>query len=173
MNDYSKEFLARRHELMALIYGLVRDWHVAEDLFQEVWVRLANARQRGMVIEDQARWCRKVAKNLVVDHWRRQRDARVIADSALLEFAEFAAQAFEESPTTLSHARLEALNECVLGLSERSRRLLVLRYEEQRSLGDVAAATGQSLAAVVKALYRLRQALARCVRHKLCLEERR
>ncbi|HYG33146.1 MAG TPA: sigma-70 family RNA polymerase sigma factor [Clostridia bacterium] len=170
MNDFSKEFLGKRHELMAFIFGLVRDWHVAEDIFQEVWVRLAATRERGTAIEDQAQWCRKVAKNLVVDHWRRQRDARVVADSTLLEFADFVELAFEENPSTLTPDRLQALNDCVSVLPEKSRRLLSLRYEEDMSLAGVAETVGQSPAAVIKALLRLRQTLALCVQRKLRLE---
>ena len=47
----SSEFLAGRHELMAFVYGLVRDPQAAEDIFQEVWIRLAEAAEQETVAD--------------------------------------------------------------------------------------------------------------------------
>jgi DNA-directed RNA polymerase specialized sigma24 family protein len=49
--------------------------------------------------------------------------------------------------------------------------MLVLKYEQGLPLKDIAAKAGQSCDAVIKALVRLRQALAVCVEKKLKLGE--
>jgi DNA-directed RNA polymerase specialized sigma24 family protein len=56
-------------------------------------------------------------------------------------------------------------------LPEKSRQLLVLKYEQELSITGIALQVSQSTAAVVKALLRLRQALAVCVEKKLKLQE--
>jgi len=169
--NITSEFLAGRQQLMAFIYGLVRDPQVAEDIFQETWLKLANAMQQGTQIVSQPKWCRTVAKNLVLQHWRQQRNAKVVADSSLLEFLDFVEVAFEENPWQTTSDRQQALNDCVAALPPKSRRLIQLKYSDGYSLEKIAHAVEQSTAAVIKALVRLRQALSICVEKKLKLSE--
>jgi RNA polymerase sigma-70 factor, ECF subfamily len=165
------EFLANRQQLMSFIYGLVRNPQIAEDIFQETWLKLANSTRQGTVIERPAQWCRKVAKNLVLQHWRQQANSKVVVDSSLLEFLDYVELAFDENPADRVAERQQALNSCLEALPEKSRRLLTLKYEECYSLERIAQAVEQSTAAVIKALLRLRQALAACVQKKLKLSE--
>src|SRR5258706_4963245 len=135
--EITTEFLAGRQQLMSFIYGLVRDPQIAEDIFQETWLKLANSLQQGNVIEHQGKWCRKVAKNLVLQHWRQQRNAKVVADSSLLEFLDFVDLAFEETAVQQPSDRQQALNDCVAVLPPRSRRLLTLKYDDGYSLEKI------------------------------------
>jgi RNA polymerase sigma-70 factor (ECF subfamily) len=169
--EITTEFLGSRQQLMSFIYGLIRDPQRAEDIFQETWLKLANALQQGVLIEQQAKWCRKVAKNLVLQHWRQQRNSKVIADSSLLEFLDFVELAYDENPVEKVTERQQALNDCVAVLPPKSKRLLVLKYDEDLSLEKIAQTVEQSTAAVIKALLRLRQALLICVEKKLKLGE--
>ena len=171
--ELATEFLANRHVLMSFISGLVRDVHEAEDIFQEVWIRLANTSEKGLVIENQLKWCRGVAKNLILHYWRDHRTAKVIADSELLAFLNYAELAYEEKEITPENwnDRQQALHDCVHGLPEKSRQLLRLKYDEQCSIAEICARLGRSSAAIVKALLRLRAALAVCVEKKLRLQQ--
>jgi len=164
------EFIRDRRPLEGFVYGLLRDAAAAEDLLQEVWVRLAAEVEKGTHLENQAAWCRGVARNLALRHWEKQRTTKVVADSALLEsFLSRAEEAFTEGEAAPEAwaARQEALNECVAALPERSRRLLDLKYTVRAPLEDIATALGQSLAAVKKALFRLRGGLLECVERRL------
>jgi RNA polymerase sigma-70 factor (ECF subfamily) len=173
VEQIAAQFLVERHSLLGFIHGLVRDPHATEDIFQEVWLRLAAETERGTVIADQGRWCRGVARNLVLHYWRDQRNAKVEANSPLLEFLDRMEQAFNEeiTPSDALAERQHALNDCLMRLPENSRLLLALRYEKGCPLHEVAAHTRQSTNAVVKALYRLRRALAECVEKRLKLQE--
>src|SRR5437773_4911043 len=124
------EFLANRQQLLSFIYGLVRQPQIAEDIFQETWLKLANSMQQGTVIERPAPWCRKVAKNLVLEHWRRQANSKVVVDSALVEFVDYVELAFNENPEDKTSERQQALNSCVEALPAKSKQLLALKYEE-------------------------------------------
>ncbi len=165
------EFIHDRHRLGAFVGGLLRDAHAAEDVIQEVWVRLAAEIEKGTVIENQPAWCRGVARNLILKHWRTQQTAKVVADSEVMEaFLAQVEQAFSESDTDEADVwqrRQQALDDCVAALPEKSRRMLSLRYEARKSVEEVAKATGQTFDGVTKALYRLRQALTDCVERKL------
>ena len=83
------EFIRDRHLLGAFLDGLLRDVHVAEDVLQEVWLRLSAEVEQGTHIENQPAWCRGVARNLIRQHWEKQQTARVVAGSeALAAFME-------------------------------------------------------------------------------------
>lgn len=165
------EFIQDRHRLGAFVGGLLRDAHAAEDVIQEVWVRLAAEVEKGTVIENQPAWCRGVARNLILKHWRTQQTAKVVADSVVMEaFLAQVETAFSEADENADdewQRRQQALDDCVAALPEKSRRMLSLRYEARKSIEEVARTTGQSFDAVTKSLYRLRQALTDCVERKL------
>lgn len=165
------EFIHDRHRLGAFVGGLLRDAHAAEDVIQEVWVRLAAAVEKGTLIENQPAWCRGVAKNLMLKHWRLRQTAKVVANSEVMEaFLAQVDMAFSEADENADdewRRRQQALDDCVAALPEKSRRMLSLRYEARKSVEEVARTTGQSFDAVTKSLYRLRQALTDCVERKL------
>ncbi len=165
------EFIHDRHRLGAFVGGLLRDSHAAEDVIQEVWVRLAAEVEKGTAIENQPAWCRGVARNLILKHWRTQQTAKVVADSEVMEaFLAKVETAFSEADENADdewQRRQQALDDCVAKLPEKSRRMLSLRYEARKSVEEVARTTGKSFDAVTKSLYRLRQALTDCVERKL------
>lgn len=177
MNDQIKrvtaEFLTSRHQLISFISGVLRDPQEAEDIFQEVWLKLVAAMDKGIQIESQAKWCRKAAKLLILERWRNQRTAKVFADSTLIEFLDFVDQAYDENESIhdLRTDRLRALMECLQALPEKSKRLIALKYDQDLALKDIATQVHQSTDAVIKALLRLRQALVICVQKKLRLQE--
>jgi RNA polymerase sigma-70 factor (ECF subfamily) len=173
LTQVTADFLANRQNLLAFINGLMRDPRTAEDIFQEVWLRLVGTLEKGVVIENPSRWCRTVAKNMIFQHWRDQRSSKVVADSTLKEFLDFVDQAYEENePIQSLHAeRQQALVQCLQALPGKSRRLVALKYEQSLALKDIATEVGQSPAAVIKALLRLRHALAACVEKRVHLQE--
>jgi RNA polymerase sigma-70 factor (ECF subfamily) len=168
LQSAAADFIRDQRVLGAFVKGLLRDPHAAEDVIQEVWLRLASEIERGTQLENQAAWCRGVARNLVRKHWERQRSAKVVADSCIVDaFLEKVDLAFSEGGDESASARQRALDDCVAGLPGNARRLLLLRYESRVPMEEVAAAMGQTFDAVTKALYRLRRALQECVERKI------
>lgn len=167
LKDLSSRFLAGRRELMAFVFGLVRNAQVAEDIFQEVWIRLAEASESGTDIREPEKWCRGVARNLILHHWREKRGAKVVADSRIIELAE---KAFDEREAAgRDPSRKTVLAECVKSLPEKSRRVLKLKYDQSLPGIEVASELGSTYDAVMRTLSRIRQVLARCVEKKLAL----
>ena len=89
-------FLADRHRLMAFIFGLLREAQTSEDVFQEVWLKLHAELEKGAVIQNPPAWCRTVARNLILMHWRTKQNSKVRVDSTLVEFLDCVEQAFAE-----------------------------------------------------------------------------
>lgn len=172
LKHLSTQFLAGRHSLMSFIVGLVRDPHVAEDLFQEVWIQLVERIQAGGEIRDPHKWFRAVARNLILVQWRAIKGRKVLVDSRLVDLAE---QAFSENEASDDEwvGRHHALAACVKALSKHSRRLLELRYFQDRSGFDVARRSKKSYESTLMALSRIRGALKRCIERRLHLAEER
>ena len=168
------EFIRDRHLLGAFVGGVLRDGHAAEDVLQEVWVRLAAEVEKGTQIENQPAWCRGVARNLIRRHWEKLQGAKVVADSTVMEaFLNRVEECFAgaEAQEDFASDRLAALDKCVAALPERSQRLLAMKYTQQAAMDVIARESGLSFEAVKKALVRIRAGLLDCVRRKLSQEE--
>lgn len=165
----SSEFLSHRDKLAGFILGLTRDPHLAEDIFQEVWLRFLQAMERGEEIREVYPWGRVVARRLVIDHWRKTQNPRVIVDSELAELVE---QAFceQDKEPELWRNRIRALEDCVKNLPNHAKETLRLKYEKGWPVKNVAEATSRTASAVMMVLSRLRQSLAQCVAEKLSNE---
>lgn len=163
----SARFVAERHALMGFIYGMVRDLAAAEDILQEVWIRLAEAAERDEPIVDAGKWCRGVARNLILHYWRDRRAAKVVADTELLDIVE---QALNEHQDYWAERR-QALMECIDRLPDKSRELLQLKYDEGLSLAAMAQRLQRSADGLKMALCRVRQALVECAERRLRLAE--
>jgi len=168
LKDLTTRFLAERHLLMAFIYGLVRDAATAEDLFQEVWLKLAEASEKGTAVDDLGKWCRGVARNLILHHWREKRSRTVVADSRIVDLA---ARAFDEQAASerFGPSRRQALLDCVAKLPGNSRELIHLKYEQGLTVESVAQRVRRPSAGIMMALSRVRKALGVCVEKRLRL----
>lgn len=149
-----------QHRLLRYLMYLTGNREMAEDIFQEVWMRVL---VRGEQYNGRARfetWLFTIARNLVID----QRRKRTM--SSLDELVEGAseddrAMTFEvaaDDPTPFDHfSRLEdreKIAAALLGLDTIHREVLVLRFHEELSLEEIANVTRAHLSTVKSRLYR-------------------
>ena len=149
-----------QHRLMRYLLYLTGNRELAEDLFQEVWMRVL---VRGEQYNGNSRfetWLFAIARNLVID----QRRKRTM--SSLDELVEGAteddrAMSFEvaaDGPTPFEHyLRLEnreRIATALLQLDTLHREVLVLRFHEELSLEEIAKVTSAHLSTVKSRLYR-------------------
>lgn len=163
LRTLSAQFMAQRHALLGFIYGMVRDLAAAEDILQEVWLRLAEAAERDEPLTHPARWCRGVAKNLILHHWRDRQSSKVIVDTELLDLVECGMDEMEDHWAE----RRQALLECIDTLPQHSRRLLQLKYTRGLSFAAMAELLHRTKESLKMALSRVRQALFECAERKL------
>ena len=127
-----------RAPLYRYVERLTNDGAVAEELYQEVWMRLIRARRQWRQEMPFRPWLYRIAHNRVIDHWRTLRNDRVALD--------------EERVVALEHSWPEAwlaIQECVerlfklLGaLSEPQRTAFLLKEEAGLSLAEIVQVTG-------------------------------
>ena len=168
MDHQVRVFLEGRSLIQAHIRSLVRDAALAEDVFQEVWVRFERVTRHGEIIANVPAWCRAAARLVALEGWRKQSREQPTPDAQLAALVEQAYLEQDDRADFWSDYG-SALAQCLDALPVRSRDLVARRYRQNQPIADIAAQIGQSLGSVKTALCRLRLALADCVRQRLKL----
>jgi RNA polymerase sigma-70 factor, ECF subfamily len=148
-----------QHRLMRYLMFLTGKREVAEDLFQEVWIRVL---RRGSQYNGKARfdtWIFTIARNLVIDLSRKRTMASL--DEMREGGEESDARPFEivqEGPSPLQQFQTrEDASEVatvLLTLEPSYREVLTLRFHEEMSLEEIATVTRAPLSTVKSRLYR-------------------
>lgn len=161
-NNNAFDVLLERHKdrLYYYIYFIVRSREVAEDIFQETFVKAIVTLQQGRYQPDGkfAAWITRIAHNLVIDQFRQERGENVISnDESEVDLLNNAA---------LSEGTIEAqmVNDQVLKdvrrlideLPDCQREVVFMRYYQNLSFKDIADITGVS---INTALGRMRYAI--------------
>lgn len=146
-----------QHRLMRYLMFLTGKREVAEDLFQEVWIRVL---RRGSQYNGKARfdtWIFTIARNLVIDLSRKRTMASLDEmreggeDERPFEIA-------ENSPSPLEQYEFkenaEELAIVLQTLEPNYREVLTLRFHEEMSLDQIATLTCAPLSTVKSRLYR-------------------
>ena len=146
-----------QHRLLRYLLFLTGKREVAEDLFQETWMRVL---LRGAQYNGKARfdtWLFTIARNLVIDLSRK----RVMASLDEMNEGKEDDRPFEvamsgPSPLEQFQSREDCaeVGEVLLKLEPSYREVLVLRFYEELSLEEIAAVTRAPLSTVKSRLYR-------------------
>ncbi len=157
--------LEERLALTGFVRSIVRDAHVAEDIFQESCVK-AIARSASLTTrEDLLAWTRTVARNLAIDHIRkRQRHVQVLSNETLDLLAQEAPSPSERASTV---DRLRALEACLKTLTPKAQEVLALRYGESLPGNVVAARLHRKPQTIYKTLARAYAQLRLCMKRAL------
>ena len=149
-----------QHRLLRYLLFLTGNRELAEDLFQEVWMRVL---VRGGQFNGQARfetWLFTIARNLVIDH-RRKRTMSSLDEMVECGGDDDRPMSFEVAdgePTPFecfsSLEDRERIAAALLQLDTLHREVLVLRFHEELSLEEIAKVTRAPLSTVKSRLYR-------------------
>ena len=160
-SEIIRTLLGARARLSAGFFLVLRDAHLAEDVFQEVMVK---AMDEGGLFTNEAQllsWSRAVGRNAGLNLLRKSGRISVGLPESLLETLA------QESEAEGGSAREAALRGCLEGLPAQSRELLELRYFHGLSCAEVAARADSALDAIYQRLSRLHRVLRRCVEARL------
>ncbi|MGD0630952.1 MAG: sigma-70 family RNA polymerase sigma factor [Terracidiphilus sp.] len=149
-----------QHRLLRYLLYLTSNREMAEDLFQEVWMRVL---VRGGQFNGQARfdtWLFTIARNLVIDQ-RRKRTMSSLDELFDVGGDDDRPMSFEVAdgePTPFdSFSNLEdreRIAAALMQLDTLHREVLVLRFHEELSLEEIAKVTRAPLSTVKSRLYR-------------------
>jgi RNA polymerase sigma-70 factor (ECF subfamily) len=157
--------LAHRGMLLGYILAIVRDFHLAEDVFQDASLTIL---KKGVVLEhdgDFPPWARKVVRFKGLNAVRKQNRSPELLEPGLLDLLE-QEWGKDEGP----EQSLAALRECVAELPEKARRLIELRYVAGIPGIELAARLKQPPNTIYVALSRIYRTLSACVKRRLAYE---
>jgi RNA polymerase sigma-70 factor (ECF subfamily) len=146
-----------QHRLLRYLLFLTGKREVAEDLFQETWMRVL---LRGAQYNGKARfdtWLFTIARNLVIDLSRKRQMASLDEmsetgeDERPFEVAIDGPSPLEQFATREDRAEVA---EVLLKLEPSYREVLTLRFHEEMSLEEIASVTRAPLSTVKSRLYR-------------------
>ncbi len=150
-----------QHRLLRYLAHMTHNRASAEDLFQETWIRVL---EKGHQYDGKSRfstWLMTIAHNVAIDHLRKKRPAsldemRDTEDAVPFEPVANGPSPFDNAAASEDRQRIQAALE---QLSPIFREVLVLRFQEQMKLEEIAKLVGIPLATVKTRLYRGVQAL--------------
>jgi RNA polymerase sigma-70 factor (ECF subfamily) len=149
-----------QHRLLRYLLYLTSNREMAEDLFQEVWMRVL---VRGAQFNGQARfdtWLFTIARNLVIDQRRKRTMSSLdeIFESSADDDRGRSFEAADDDPTPFDRlANLEdreRIATALMQIDTLHREVLVLRFHEDLSLEEIAKVTRAPLSTVKSRLYR-------------------
>ncbi len=161
-NHSSLQTLIKRHQnrLYSYIFLLVKDKALADDIFQDTYVKVINTLKRGTYNDEGKfiQWVMRIAHNLVIDHFRKAKKVPTIENSYndfdVFDTIRFTDPSIEEKLVTDQiHSDVKKLLDY---LPEEQREVLYLRCYSGLSFKDIAEQTDVS---INTALGRMRYAI--------------
>lgn len=149
-----------RSKIMAVIIAMVRDFDLAEDLFQQTVLEILRGAEFD-ASRDFLPWASGVARNVVRRHWRSAARQPFAASQEWLEV--LGTLAVEEQDEDISLAERAALHVCLNKLPEKMRRLFLLRYGQNCKAEELARQSSFPLGSLRTTLARLRLKMRHCI----------
>ena len=149
-NVNALEVLVLRHKdkLYTSILFLVKDKYLAEDIFQDVFIRIIDTMRSGRYTEEGKflPWAMRIAHNLCVDHFRKVKRTPVIRTGEnqdifeVLNFTEDSAE--DKMMKKQSHSRVKDMLD---QLPDDQREVIILRHYADMSFKEIASVTNCSI----------------------------
>ncbi|MDE6265165.1 MAG: sigma-70 family RNA polymerase sigma factor [Paramuribaculum sp.] len=154
--------LLKRHQnrVFSFIYSYVRDNDIADDIFQETFVKAITTIKQGRYNESGrfGAWLSRIAHNLIIDYFRQVKSDNTVSsdstDGILLNRKELSEGTIEDSMVAFQIQ--EDVRRLVEVLPDSQREVLEMRYYQDMSFKEIADATGVS---INTALGRMRYAI--------------
>ena len=145
-----------QHRLLRYLVYLSGNRELAEDLFQETWIRVLERGHQYDGRHEFSTWLYAVARNLTIDYWRKKNPVSVDwltedEESARFEPADARPLAWE---LIAQHEQAERISVALVGIPAEYREVIVLRFQDGLALGEIATVTGAPLGTVKSRLYR-------------------
>ena len=144
------EMIFNRHKekIFTSIFLLVKDKYVAEDIFQDVFIRVIDTVRSGRYTEEGKflPWAMRIAHNLCVDHFRKVKrtpTVRSSEDQDIFEMLNMSEDGIDRKVMQRqSHDRIRRMIEM---LPADQREVIILRHYAELSFKEIAALTNCSI----------------------------
>ena len=155
------ELLLERHQsrVYTSIYLFVKDEQIAEDLFQDTFIKVIDTLRTGRYNDEGkfGQWVVRIAHNLCVDHFRRNRRMPTVAPTETHDvFNDMRFSDTSHESDIIQRQTLERVRFLVDSLPDEQREVVILRHYGDLSFKEIADSTNVS---INTALGRMRYAL--------------
>lgn len=158
----SLEELIQRYKDKVYTYILItiKNQHLAEDIFQETFIKVIRSLNLGKYTDNGkfASWVMRIAHNLIIDHYRRERNMNTYSNDGseidLFNSARFSEENVEEM--MINEQILNEVRDLVEELPDDQKQVVIMRHYLGLSFKEIADQTGVS---INTALGRMRYAL--------------
>src|SRR5947209_13438409 len=149
-----------QHRLLRYLVYLSGTRELAEDLFQETWIRVLERGHQYDGKHEFSTWLYAVARNLTIDYLRKKSPVSLdgMMDGLMederhapLEPADPRPMAWE---VVQQHEQSERVSAALVSIPTEYREAVVLRFQEGLALDEIATVTGSPLGTVKSRLYR-------------------
>lgn len=161
-NEKCFQVLLERHKskIFTTIYLIAKDRPIAEDLFQEVMIKVVNMIRAGSYNEEGKflPWASRIARNLAIDHFRKAQRNPLQRENDNFDIFASALNKSDESPEQkiIRAENVRYVRDMVQQLPEKQREVLIMRHYADLSFREIADLTNVS---INTALGRMRYAL--------------
>ncbi len=160
-NEKAFEILLNRHrnKIYTSIYLFVKDSDLAEDIFQDVFIKIIDTLRKGKYNHEGKflQWAMRISYNMCVDHFRRSKRRTKVSATETFDIFDVLETKEDNMETTIIksqlHTRVRAL---VDQLPAEQREVVILRHYADMSFKEISQLTRVS---INTALGRMRYAL--------------
>jgi len=164
---FDKIIIKYQKPIINFIYRFTADRSSAEDLAQEVFIRIYNASKNYVASAKFSTWIFRITANVAIDYLRKRKAEGInISMEEIFEGKDNIApiqlndQSQENSEQILEKQEIEAnIKKALQSLPENQRLAIVLKVYEDMPYNEIASILGVSVASVESLLFRARQAL--------------
>ncbi len=170
-NEACLEMLIKRHKnkVFTSIYLIVQDRYIAEDIFQETFIKVVQVMRSGKYKEEDkfVPWVMRIARNMAIDYFRKsKRNVMITGEDGEDVFARMEISDMNREESMITNQTNKTVRQLIEMLPEEQKLVLVLRQYAGLSFKEIAVMTDVS---INTALGRMRYALTNL--RKLIMEK--
>ena len=142
--DHSLNVLINRHRqrLMSFIISKTRDKSLAEDIFQETFLKVIKTLKKGKHYNEQGKflpWVMRIAYNLTMDYFRRNKKTKFVRSNDSFNIFDVINDKSESVEDQLIHHKiLKDVKNIINELPDEQKRVLKMRYYCNMSFNEIA-----------------------------------
>lgn len=149
-NPSAFEILLNRHKdrIYTSIYLFVKDTETAEDIFQEVFIKIIDTLKKGKYQNEDKflQWALRISYNLCVDNFRKSKRMSIVANTDTFDVFNVLASDEDHMETSIiksqTHSRLNTL---IDQLPAEQREVIILRHYADMSFKEISKMTRVSI----------------------------
>ena len=148
-----------RSRLLYFIVSKVNDISLAEDIFQDTYIKVINTLKRGMYNEQGKfiSWVTRIAHNLIIDYYRKIKKNKFVRSNESYNIFDFVSDTEQSKEDLMINERISSELKLLINyLPENQKNVLKMRFYSNMSFAEIAESQNLS---INTALGRMRYAL--------------